>query len=171
MDARQIQQIILRQTFTKSQYLRRLTYIREYLESCFFKNYTADFPAFMREIKASQHDHEALAVLDKHFFNLFTRDNLYPLINTLTEELKVLPVLTLYLSVLIDDYLVDELGVWFRQNLHPELIMEIHIDPTLLAGSAYVWNNRYHDLSLHYFFDQKKDIINQIIDSYVKYQV
>ena len=171
MDSRQIQQILLAKTFTKSDYLRRVTYIREFLEGRFFKNNKGNFSDYLLQVKVSTHDREAISGLDEHFFNLFTKDNLYPVINSLVEELKPLPVLTLYLAVIVEDYLVDELGIWFRKNLHPELIMEVRCNPTLVSGCAYVWNNQYRDLSLHYFFKKREDLINKIIESYVHEQL
>lgn len=171
MDVSQIQSIILAKTYTRADYLRRISLIREYLESRFFKDNPENFTVFLGFQKASHHDHDALNLLDEHFFNLFTRENLYPVINALTESLKSLPVLTVYLAIIIDDYLVDELGVWFRKKLHPELIMEIHCNPSLVSGLAYVWNNKYHDLSLRYFFSKKEEIINKIIEDYAKNQL
>jgi len=171
MDALQIQQIILLKTYTKADYLRRLTFIREFLESRFFKNYQGSFSDFLLKSAVPSHDREAMSNLDEHFFNLWTRENLYPLIVSLSESLKSLPSLTLYLAVLIEDHLIDELGLWFRKNLHPDLIMEVRLNPHLLAGAAFVWNNHYHDLSLRNFFKLKEDIINKIISEYAQKQL
>ena len=168
MNVRQIQSIILVKTYTKTDYLRRVTLIREYLENRFFKDESLQFSDYLVKNQISQHDRDALSHFDDHFFNLFTRDNLYLLINGLIETMKVLPVLTLYLAVILDEYQLDELGVWFRHNLNPELIIDVRCNPTLVSGCAYVWNNRYKDLSLHFFLSQKQAIINKIIDAYAQ---
>jgi len=171
MDTLQIQQIILQTTYTRADYLKNLTLIRKYVESRIFKNYSGKFTDFLLEAKVSRHDRDAISHFDDHFFNFFTRENLYPLISGLTEKLKSLPALTLYLAVMIDDYLIDELGLWFRKNFHPELILEVRINPSLLAGAAFVWKNHYHDLSLHHFFKMKEEIINKIISDYAQHQL
>ena len=171
MDIRQIQQIILTKTFTKADYLRRVTIIREYLESRFFKDFQGDFSLYLEKKAVPIKDRKALTHLDGNFFNLITSDNLYLIINGLVESLKDLPTLTLYLAIIVEDDLVNKLGVWFRQNLHPELIMEVRYDPGLVSGCAYVWNNKYHDLSLHHLFNQKHEVINKIIDAYAREQL
>ena len=171
MDVRQIQAIILTKTYTKTDYLRRVTMIREYLERRIFKEPSLKFSDYLNQVVASQHDLEAFSHLDEHFFQLFTRDNLYLLINGLLDSLKTLPVLTLYLAIILDEIQMDELGVWFRQNLNPELIIDVRCNPTLVSGCAYVWNNRYKDLSLHNFLSQKQAIINKIIDAYAQDQL
>ena len=171
MDVRQIQQIIITKTFTKPDYIKRVTILREYLETKFFKDPSISFEKYLESINITPQDKEAFAALDEHFFNLFTRDNLYLIINGLSESMKSLPVLTLYLAVNMDDIQVNELGIWFRKNLNPELIMDIHCNPTLVTGCAYVWNNKYKDLSLHYILSQKEDLINKIIETYAREQI
>lgn len=171
MDYQQIEAIILQKTYTKSDYIRRCTILREYLETKFFKDSSLGFSQFLEKANISEYDREALLTLDEHFFNLFTKDNLYLIINGLLETLKSLPVLTLYLAVNLDDSQICQLGTWFRRNLNPELIMEIRCNPTLVTGCAYAWNNRYKDLSLHFLFAQKEEIINKIIESYAREQI
>lgn len=171
MDYRQIEAIILQKTYTKSDYIRRCTVLREYLETKFFKDSSLGFSQFLAKANISENDKGALLTLDEHFFNLFTRDNLYIIINGLSESLKALPVLTLYLAVNLDDPQISQLGRWFRENLNPELIMDVRCNPTLVTGCAYVWNNRYKDLSLHFLFAQKEEFINKIIESYTREQI
>ena len=87
------------------------------------------------------------------------------------DALRTLPVLTLYLAVILDEVQMDELGIWFRNNLNPELIIDVRCNPTIVSGCAYVWNNNYKDLSLHNFLSQKENIINKIIDAYAQEQL
>ena len=171
MDVRQLQSIVLTNTYTKTDYLRRLTILREFLENKFYKEKDLKLVDFLTRTKVSQHDRETLEKLDVNFFNLFTVDNLYTIINGLTAALKALPILTLYLAVILDEYQLDELGKWFRQNLNPELIMDVRCNPTLVSGCSYVWNNKYKDLSLHYFLSQKQELINKIIDAYTSQKI
>lgn len=171
MNEFEIQNIILKKTYTKSDYIRRVNQIRAYLEARFYKNYLKSFSDYLFEQLVPLHDHDAIGHLDEHFFNLFTQDNFYPLLNSLTESIKSIPVLTLYLPVIIDNSLIAKLCLWFRANLHPELIMEVHCNPNLVAGAAYVWNNQYHDLSLRNFFSVDDTLITKIVDSYAKTQL
>jgi len=166
MNVSQIEQIILNNTFSKTDYLRRLTILREFLEKKYFSDGNMIFLDFLNQIKASQHDREATALWDVNFFNLFTKDNLYLVINSLVASLKSLPILTVYLPVMLDDYQIDELGRWFRTNINPEVLMDIKINLLLVSGCAYVWKGKYHDLSLHFFLSKKQSVINKIIEAY-----
>src|SRR3989338_5603413 len=147
MNVSQIEQIILQNTFSKTDYLRRLTILREFLEKKYFSDGSITFLDFLNQIKASQHDREATVFWEEHFFNLFTKDNLY-------------------LPVMLDDYQIDDLGRWFRTNINPEVLMDIKINLLMVSGCAYVWKGKYHDLSLHYFLSKKQSIINKIIEAY-----
>ena len=171
MDILQLQSIILTKTYTKADYLKRVTFIREYLEGKFFKNQKLNFQQYLIEINCPEYDKVALSRLDDHFFNLFTKDNVYIMVNGLMESLKSLPVLTLYLAIPFDNNLVDSLGFWFRQNLNPELIIDLRTNPALVTGCAYVWNNKYHDLSLSFLLNQNEKIIEKIIESYGQSQL
>ena len=166
MNVSQIEQIILKKTFSKADYLRRVTILREFLEKKYFSDGNTNFLEFLTQIKASQHDREAAALWDENFFNLFTKDNLYLVINCLVSALKSLPILTVYLPVMLDDYQIDELGRWFRTNINPEVLMDIKINLLMVSGCAYVWKGKYHDLSLHYFLSKKQTVINKIIEAY-----
>jgi hypothetical protein len=169
MDQHELQNILLETTYTKTDYLRRVRIIREYLEERFFKGNDLRFPDYLGLIKASQHDREAFSMWNDEIMRFFTKDNVYTLINSLAENIKVLPVLTVYLPVNLDDYQIDELGKWFRKSLSPILIMDIHCNPAIISGCAYVWNGKYHDFSLHKLIDIKQDIVNRIISEYAKF--
>lgn len=166
MNVDSIEQIILQNTFTKTDYLKRLTYLREFLEQKFFAANPTSFADYLTSVHASHYDRESMDKWDESFFNLFTKDNLYLLINGLIEKMKGLQTLTLYLPVVLDDYQLDSLGKWFRQNLNPELIMDIRLNPDLISGCAYAWNGKYKDLSFKSFMSKKQDIISKILEAY-----
>ena len=140
--------------------------MREYLEQKYFAKNDISFSDFLAEKKATQRDRDTMLSFMDELLKFFTKDNTYFLINGLLESMKSLPILTVYLAIILDDYQIDELGKWFRENLHPELIMEVHCNPALVSGCAYIWKGKYHDFSLHYFISKKQEIINKIIQAY-----
>lgn len=168
MNQQQLQDIVLSTTFTKADYLRRVRTLREFLEQRFFSGLDISFPDYLAKINSSQHERETLVNWTEEFFSYFTPDNLYKLIESLKEGLKLLPVVVFYSAVILDDYQVDELGKWFRLNLSPILILDMRCSPGIISGCAYVWTGKYHDLSLHHLFSNKQEIIAKIIESYAK---
>lgn len=166
MNVNQLQQIILSNTFTKADYLKRVRLMRAYLEQQFFTSEKMSFADFLAKLKISQRDREAILPYSQEMFKFFTYDNTYLLIDGLLASMKSLPLLTLYLAVILDDYQIDDLGKWFRQNLNPELLMEVHCNPALVSGCAFVWNGKYRDLSLHNFISKKQELITSIIQAY-----
>lgn len=73
-------------------------------------------------------------------------------------KLKALPVLRLRLAVDLPRDSVERLCVWVRRQVAPEAILDIEVDPSLIAGAQISWRGKYVDLS-------KKEELDQILDS------
>src|SRR3989344_2779473 len=98
MNVHQLQQIILSNTFTRADYLKRVRLMRAYLEQQFFTSEKMSFADFLAKLKISQRDREAILPYSQEMFKFFTYDNTYLLIDGLLESMKPLPLLTLYLA-------------------------------------------------------------------------
>lgn len=48
---------------------------------------------------------------------------------------------------------------WLRQNIHPDLLLQVGLQPTIGAGTVVRTTNKYFDLSLREFFNQKKAVL------------
>jgi len=166
MDEQQILSIILQNTFTRASFLKRLAILRGFLEAKFFKKSDLSLQSYLESRQIIRGDKEALLTWQNQFIPALTAQNSYRIINKLTEKLKDLPVITVYIAVLIPEADIDKIGSWFRTNLGSQVMLEIYQNATLVAGCAFVWMGSYHDYSLHNLIIQKKDQISALLDRY-----
>lgn len=169
MNEDQILSTILPSTFTKAHCYRRLRLWREFLEHKFFKGEPeVKIEDFLREENASQSDLDTLSSLGGKFYHLFTRENIYKILNNLSDNLKKLPVVTVFLPNEPTEREIVNLGKWFRKHLDPYVIMDLRLDPKLHTGCAFVWNGVYHNFSLRFYLDKEKKRVLQIIEEYAQ---
>ncbi len=53
----------------------------------------------------------------------------------------------------------QKLIAWLRQNIHPLLLLQIGLQPTIGAGTIVRTTNKYFDMSLREFFADKKPLL------------
>lgn len=85
----------------------------------------------------------------------------------LKHDIQSFEILTLTLSYQPGDQTIAGFANWARTNLAPRILLEISIDPSLIAGSVAVFRGHYIDVSLkkrldEVFSKQKDNILHQI---------
>lgn len=60
------------------------------------------------------------------------------------------------------------LVTWLRQNIHPLIMLQVGLQPTIGAGAVVRTTNKYFDLSLRRRFEDSKDILLRTIKSSLK---
>ncbi len=167
MTDQQILNTILKNTYTKSSFLKRLSILRIYLEHYFFIE-KISLEKFFSKTKISNYDKKALIDWAKDFYSSFTLSNFYQKIQALSEDIKNINNITLYIPIdtSIDDK--ETLGSWFRKNISQTALLDLHYNPKLVGGAALVENNIYRDYSLHHFIKNKKEEIMGILNNYQK---
>ena len=58
---------------------------------------------------------------------------------------------------------VRKITVWLRTNIHPVILLEIGLQPTLAAGCMIRTNNKIFDLSLRHRFTENRELLVQKI--------
>jgi len=53
----------------------------------------------------------------------------------------------------------DRVVAWFRQNIHPQVLVTVGLQPTIAAGCVVRTPNKYFDLSLRSSFDTSRPIL------------
>ena len=159
---------IVTTTFIRKDIDRRLGMLREYLEGKFFTGKTADvtFIAYLATQKISEEDREILPVWEHIITNTVTKDNFYDFFDSVNQRFKELPTVKLFIPFIPTSTDAHEFGIWFRKQVDPRIILELHEEPSLVAGCAFVWQGVYREYSLRYFLRQKIDVINTIFTSY-----
>lgn len=57
----------------------------------------------------------------------------------------------------------QKLVAWLRQNIHPQLMVQVGLHPNIGAGCVLRTTNKYFDLSLRQrFFDQRELLLNSL---------
>lgn len=60
---------------------------------------------------------------------------------------------------------VDKIVVWLRNNIHPQLLLSLGLQPTIAAGCIVRTPNRYYDLSLRRHFAAKRQLLLDKLES------
>lgn len=133
--------VILKETYSLSQLKHRLRILKSNLLRAFFGG-NQDEPV-------SPEDLNWLKSLPREFYQKFTRDNIYKIFSDLDDAVLKLATVTLYLSFEPDKSTIFQIGSFARKTFNaPSLLLDIKLDPHLIAGAALSWKGVYKDYSL-----------------------
>jgi len=135
--------------------------LKEFFEFSFFSDHqemSQDklLSTFIAGKNLSEARIEMLKALPDTFWKLFTRDNLYERINELTEYVRSVPHIVLYVPIILPQDEIKKLSNWIRTNVDEKVLMDIKIDPTAVGGCKFAWKGMYHDFSIRYFVKKHK---------------
>lgn len=131
--------IILKDTYSLSQLKHRLRILKSSLLKAFFGGANLSFsPEQLSWLKS----------LPTDFYHKFTKDNVYQIFTEMEKEISKLKTLTMYLTFEPDSAALYEIGAYIRTNFGPGFLLDIKLDPALIAGTALVWKGVYKDYSL-----------------------
>jgi hypothetical protein len=167
MDTQEMITTILKTSYTKNDIGRRLRLLREYMEKCFFTPIQEDMTKFLISQQATTDDIDTFIRWGDEFFKAFSKNTLYKFIIAMSEHMKAMPIVTLYIPYEPVPAEVIKIGKWFRMNVNEGVLMDLHTDPSLLGGCAFVWHGIYRDYSLRYYMLKKREAIERIIEEYV----
>lgn len=71
------------------------------------------------------------------------------------------PVLHISFSADPTPAFLEKLMTWLRQNIHPQVLVTIGVQPTIAAGCIVRTTNKYFDFSLRQDFSNKRDLLMQ----------
>jgi len=106
---------------------------------------------------------EAFGIKKKDIFILLLREQGIPLDATsalkeffcqLAKSVATFPVLTITVSFEPKEQTLKTLSTWFVVNTKRQVIFDIQVDPSLLAGAAITFNGKFFDFSVRSHFDQ-----------------
>lgn len=150
--------IILKDTYSLTQLKHRLNVLKSYFLQTFFGNLN----------KLGQKDESFLKSLPESFYNEFNKDNVYNLFNDLENQISKLPSLTIYLSFEADDQTLSQIGEFARKTYNPLLMLDVKLDPNLIAGAALSWKGVYKDYSLRVKLKEKETEITQSFKKFLR---
>lgn len=145
----QLMSLFISNCYTTHKVNKRVRNLKNFLTQKIFNSEGLDEEIDSEEL-------EWVSNLDESLLEKINKDNLGPIFQKIDADLKALKVLTIYFAVQIPQNELDRLGIWLRQNFLKDMLFESRLDPTLLAGSALVWNGVYKDYSIRAKIQEKK---------------
>lgn len=149
--------IILNDTFTQTGLKHNLLILRAFLSQKIFGSQSQFAP----------NDLNWLNTLPENFYQQFNSQNAYQLLEELTKQTQKITPLVVYLAFETDKGTVAQICSFARQTFQkPDLILDIKVNPLLIAGCSLSWKGVYKDYSLKSKIDERKD---EILQSFKKF--
>jgi|GEM_PF-2180618 len=164
--------VVLSNTYTSAAVQQRIALLKEFLEHVF---YGADpggqptlerFDAFVKEHGVELVHADAVREWGNALFARVTAGTFYAELNALLNELKSVPVLTLYTAVKFPVPEMARMAQQLRDHLGKTILLDDHVDPQLAVGCAFVWNGIYHDYSWSFFISRKREELATLVRRY-----
>lgn len=151
---------MLRNTYTTDDFIERLGLMRKYYNTRLF---TDGENTKLRDLLLEDCDERTLTVLED-WVTTFTNESIQPLViyealDSIQEDMAGLPAVTLYVPVRFSPEETEKFGMWFRENVQPNILLSLRIDPRATGGCSFIWNDVFYDFSLKYFIDKQRDDI------------
>ncbi|MBU1032252.1 hypothetical protein KKE03_05040 [Patescibacteria group bacterium] len=102
------------------------------------------------------------------FYRNFNKDNVYQIFSDLEQNYAKLPILTIYLAFEPDEATVANIGAFTRKTFGLPFMLDIKLDPRLIAGAALSWKGVYRDFSLRTRIEEKKEEISQSFKKFLR---
>jgi F0F1-type ATP synthase delta subunit len=74
------------------------------------------------------------------------------------------PVIHMTFAVPADTEVLQELVAWARTNAHPQSLLSIGMQPSLIGGAYIRTPNHVHDFSMRSMLESKRDIMLKILE-------
>ncbi len=87
------------------------------------------------------------------------------LLQELRQLKNALPVVHITFSVMADGESLQKIVAWFRESVHPQTVIDVGLQPALVAGVHLRTTNRVHDLSLRKALDEHRDILTKELEA------
>lgn len=152
--------VILKNTYTTSQFKHRLRILRDFFNQKFFSG--------ISQIELTEVDKKWLSSLPKDFFEKFTKDNLTSTFTTLDTKLSQTPTLVLNIAFDPTDEALAQIGEYTRKNFTSFSLIQTKYDPRLIAGCSLIWKGINKDYSLKSQIEGKKEAILENFKKYLR---
>ncbi|OGE27583.1 hypothetical protein A2867_03685 [Candidatus Daviesbacteria bacterium RIFCSPHIGHO2_01_FULL_40_11] len=148
----EILSIILKDTYSLTSLKHRLRILQSYFLKTFFGEIETSV-----NMPLSPQDSNWLKSLPSSFYQKFNKDNIYNIFSGLEKIGTNTPILTMHLAFELNDTTLSQIGAFTRKTFDsPSLLLDIKVDPNLIAGTALSWKGVYRDYSLRAKLEQKR---------------
>lgn len=159
---------ILQDTFIKTRALKRVTGLKDYALNRIFSSLEQGSLLKADTMK----DPEIttwISSLNPTFLGGINQQNIYKIFGQLEKDVKAIEPLVLYLPYELPEETITEIGQKLREDYGKNFLIDIQIDPALIAGAALSYKGVYRDHSVRKnIFDNKKAIL-ETFRKYIKH--
>ncbi|MDD2823557.1 MAG: F0F1 ATP synthase subunit delta [Candidatus Daviesbacteria bacterium] len=160
-------ELILSDSYIKNQAEKRILALKNYILGGIF------IDSKEKKLKEAATDNPKLDLwinsIDKKVLSKITPQNIYSTFEVLEKEIKAIEPLILYLPYELPDEEVAQIGTKLRADYGKKFLMEITIDPSLIAGCALSFRGIYKDYSVKQKITDNKQEILAAFRQYVKH--
>lgn len=151
-------QIILQDTFIKTDSLKKVICLKDYLVNKIFSLPGQDHPK--TEITEDPSVTTWILSLDTALLSNINQQNIYTVFDQLEKSVKAIEPLVLYLPYELPEETITEIGQKLREDYGNNFLMDIQINPALIAGAAISFKGIFRDYSVKQnILDNKKAIL------------
>lgn len=158
-------------TYTKDNLHKKILYLRSFFSNYFFKDNQGEaiklaLAKHLDGEQATPYLKDTLVNLGDDFYSFFNQENFNSVLDSLDNEVKQYPIITMYVPVLLPPSEVEKLGTWLRTNVSEQIFMELSVDQSAIGGCKFVWNGMVHDFSLSKRLEGHATEIKQLLKNY-----
>ncbi len=164
---------VLKNTFSLGDFFRRVDIMQRFFEHFFFEATSLEgdraqlLRTYYRDGDPETLTHaNAVAAWGTDVLDTYTASNLYERVSEFKQTIRACPTLILYVPAHLSRIQIERISTWCRTNIKPTLILDLHIDPRVVGGCAFAYDNVYHDVSLTYFLKKQRAEILKLVRAY-----
>lgn len=153
---------IIADTFTIQSLHKRIALLKVYFEAKFFSG-AAKIPENIEE-----NDKIWLEKIIKEIEKKITKDNLAQTISQLEEQSAKIKPLSLFVPLIIPALELEKLGKRVRADFGEKLVLDIRLDPLVIAGAAVAFKGVYKDYSVAQKIKDNRETILASFQTYIR---
>lgn len=156
---------MLKNTYTTDDLMERIGLMRRYYDKRLFQD---DTNITIRKAIGEECDEYTLQALEA-WNSSFDEEGIQPLVvyealDAVQEDLGGVPSITMYVPVRFNPEQIENIGKWFRENIQPNMLVSLRIDPRATGGCGLIWKDVYYDFSLRYFIEKNREKVNTMFN-------
>ncbi len=164
MTPEELVDLILHESFTPTSAMRYLRLLKERVSDKLFQ---ATEEAGQSEYQlASVREKQWLDNLPIDLFNRFNQNSLHNIFTRAEENIKSIQPLIIFLAFELPETEISTLGAYLRQDFGSHFLIELRINPYLIAGAAFSWKGIYKDYSLQQKISDNHQAILKVLEEY-----
>ena len=160
---------IVSNTYTVSDLDRRLGLLRGCVESALFTetdmSYLEECMLYL-EKHASEVDMVAVKEWGALVLTAFTQRNVRTLIKNIYAASEAVSVFTIYLPCAFPDAEIKMIGDWCRREGESNVLLDVHVDASVVGGCAFVANDTYQEISFASRMQETPGLITNLLTQY-----